>query len=159
MLVGFSQVTAVASKSFGTISDLRAQSGTDRVQVLVLGMNAVGDQNAGNYYWDAASTDTDDGFITVKVTNVATGRWKRIPNANTIKGSSTFSAITLQTSYVINHGLPFTPLQVYIQPMSSAAAVPSWISNINSTSFTINFSTVPLLGTLNLTVAWLVIKQ
>jgi len=155
----FGQVISVANKQFGIISDLRSQAGSDKVVVKVSGMTTVGDQNSGDYYWDVNSTATDDGFITIKVTNVTTGRWIRIPNANTIKGTSTFSALTLQTSYVINHGLPFTPLQVYIQPMSANAAVPSWVSNINSTSFTVNFSTVPILGTLNLSINWLVIKQ
>ena len=157
--VVFGQVTNVASKSFGTITDLRAQAGVSNVQVLLQGLSAIGDQNGGTYYWDASSTDTDDGFVTIKVTNVTTGRWKRMPTANTVKGSSLFSAVTLQTAYVVNHGLPFTPSQVYVQATTANAAVPSWISNINSTSFTINFSSVPLLGTLNLGFSWLVIKQ
>jgi len=69
------------------------------------------------------------------------------------------SGLALQTAYVINHGLPFTPLQVYIQARSSNAAVPSWVSAINSTSFTVNFASVPILGTNNIIIDWLVIKQ
>jgi len=158
-LFAIGQSMPTASKEFNIVTDLRAQAGTDNIQVSVKGLATVGDQNGGQYYWNATNTDPDDGFITIKVTTVDTGRWKRLPNANTIKGTSTFSSITLQTAYVINHGLPFTPLQVYIQAKSANAAVPSWISNINATSFTVNFSTVPLLGTLNLTFDWLVIKQ
>lgn len=155
----FAQLMPVASKSFGTIVDLRAQAGTDNVQVLVQGLSTVGDQNGGIYYWNSTSTAIDDGFITLAVTGVPTGRWIRMPNSNTIKGTSTFSALALTSSYVINHGLPFTPLQVFIQAKTANAAVPSWISNINSTSFTVNFSSVPLLGTLNLSFDWLAVKN
>jgi hypothetical protein len=158
-LNSFAQLMPVASKSFGTIVDLRAQAGTDNVQVLVQGLSVVGDQNGGVYYWNSTSTGTDDGFITLAVTGVTPGRWVRMPNSNTIKGTSTFSAVTLQSAYVISHGLPFTPLQVFIQAKTANAAVPSWVSNINSTSFTVNFSSVPLLGTLNLTFDWLAVKN
>lgn len=158
-LFSFSQVTTVASKSFGTIADLRAQAGTDNVQVLVQGLSAIGDQNGGVYFWMASSVDPDDGFVTIKVTSVTTGRWKRMPNANTIKGNITFSATALTTSYTVNHGLPFTPLQVYIQPRSANAAVPSWVSVIDGTKFIVNFASVPILGTNNITIDYLIIKQ
>jgi len=153
------QVTNVASKSFGTITDLRVQAGTDNVQVLLQGLVTAGDSNGGIYAWVATNTDTDDGFITIKVTNVTTGRWKRMSNENTIKGNVTFSATVLNSTYVVNHGLPFTPLHVYIQPRSANAAVPSWVSTITSTSFTVNFASVPILGTNNITIDYLVIKQ
>jgi len=153
------QVTNVASKSFGTISDLRLQAGTDNVQVLLQGLVTVGDSNGGIYAWIASNTDTDDGFITIKVTNVATGRWKRMSNANTIKGTVTFSATLLTTAYTVNHGLPFTPLQVYIQARSPNAAVPSWVSTIDATKFVVNFASVPILGTNNITIDYLILKQ
>jgi len=152
------QVTDVASKSFGTLTDLRAMGGSSNVQVLLQGLTAVGDGNGGLYYWNSTSTDADDSFITIKVTNITTGRWKRAANSNTIKGTITFSALTLTTAYNINHGLPFTPSQVYIQARSPNAAVPSWVSTIDGTKFTVNFASVPLLGTLNLTIDYLIIK-
>lgn len=153
------QLMPVASKSFGTLIDLRAQVGSDNVQVLLQGLSTIGDQNGGIYYWNATSTETDDGFSIVQVTGVTTGRWKRMPNANTVKGTTTFSAAALTTAYTVNHGLPFTPLQVYIQARSSNAAVPSWVSTINNTSFIVNFASIPILGTNNITIDWLVIKQ
>ncbi len=36
-----------------------------------------GDGGHGTFYWDAASTDADDGQDTIAVTGVSTGRWKR----------------------------------------------------------------------------------
>lgn len=151
--------TTVASQSFDTLADLRLQTGMANVQVLLMGLSNMNDNNGGMYRWDASSTDTDDGFTIVQVTGVTTGRWKRVGNSNTVKGTNTLSGLALQTAYVINHGLPFTPLQVYIQPRSANAAVPSWISAINSTSFTVNFASIPVIGTNNITIDWLVIKQ
>lgn len=153
------QLMPVASKSFGTIVDLRAQAGADNVQVLLQGLSTIGDQNGGIYYWNGTSTTADDGFTVVAVTGVTTGRWVRMPNANTVKGEVTFSATVLNSTYVVNHGLPFTPLQIYVQPKSANAAVPSWVSNITSTSFTVNFASVPILGTNNISIFWLAIKQ
>ena len=155
----FGQVTNVSSKSFGTIADLRTQIGSDNVQVLLQGLLTVGDSNGGIYAWVANNTEADDGFLIVKVANVTTGRWKRMSNSNSVKGNVTFSATILTSSYVVNHGLPFTPNQVYIQPRSANAAVPSWVSNITSTSFTVNFASVPVLGTNNITIDYLIIKQ
>ena len=160
------QSVAVSPVSFGTVADMRLQGGTVKVQVALLGLLNSDDGNGGIYKWDPNSTATDDGFLTVKVTNMNPGRWVRVSNGNTIKGSVTFSSLSLQTSYNVKYiiggvetVLPFVPTQVYVQARTPQAAVPSWISNITSSGFTINFSTVPLLGTLNLTVDFLVIKQ
>jgi len=150
---------SLGSTSFDTVADLRNSTGENKAQVSVLGLTAFDDSNGGNYMWSDSETGADNGFTIIKATNSATGRWKRLPNSNTVKGSSTFSSVTLQTAYVVPHNLPFTPLQVYIQPRTVAAAVVSWVSNINSTSFTVNFATVPIVGTLNITIDWLIIKQ
>lgn len=152
-------MTGVASQSFNLLSDLKTCVGTQDVQVLLLGLTSMYDNNGGTYTWDISSTATDDGFKTIQVTGVTTGRWLRVGNSNTVKSTSTVSGAALTTAYIINHGLPFTPAQVYIQPRSSNAAVPSWISSINSTSFTVNFASIPILGTNNITFDWLVIKQ
>ena len=157
--LSFAQTQGTATVSFGKVSDLKLQTGTSGVQVLVNGLTAVNDGNGGTYMWDATSTATDNAFTTIQVTGVTTGRWLRIANSNTIKNQVTLSGGALQTAYVVNHNLPFTPIQVYIQARSSNAAVPSWVSSINSTSFTINFASVPVLGTNNIVVDYLVIKQ
>jgi len=160
-LDSFSQATPTASKSLGTLSDLRAMAGTPNVQVLVQGLSSIGDQNGGTYYWNSSSTATDDGFTVVKVTTVTTGRWIRMTNSNTIKGLKTLSGLALQTAYNIayDNTLPSAPAMIIVQAYSANAAVPSWVSNVTSTGFTVNFASVPILGTNNITITYLIIKQ
>lgn len=155
------QLSPVASKAFGTITDLRAQKGAENVQVLLQGLITIADQNGGIYYWNATSTDADDGFLTVKVTSVDIGRWKRMVNANTIKGVKTLSGTILQTAYPItfDNALPSAPAMVIIQAYSANAAVPSWVSNVTTTGFVANFASVPVIGTNNIVISYLIIKQ
>lgn len=156
------QTIPAAQLTFGTVTDLRAQAGTSGTLAVLNGLNALNDGNGGTYMWDAASTTTDDGFVTVKVTSVATGRWKRIGNGNTIKGTVTTSGAALQTAYTVNYqsgALPFVPITVIVNPRSANAAVPSWISSITNTGFTINFASVPILGTNNIVFDYIVVKQ
>ncbi len=42
------------------------------------GYYSAGDGGGGQFYWDATSTETDNGGTIIKATSVATGRWKRI---------------------------------------------------------------------------------
>lgn len=74
------------------------------------------------------------------------------------KGSATLSGTSMQTAYTITHGLSYTPSMVFIQPSSSDAAALSWISNITSTSFTVNFQSVPAIGTNNISFNWISYK-
>lgn len=150
------------SQTFNTaLGDMKANIGTNGVQVSVNGLLTVGDDNPGFYRWDAASTVVDDGFKVISVSGVSIGRWTRVGNSNTIKLSGTLSGTALQTAYVVTYGttLPFTPITVIPIPRSAAAAQPSWITNITTTGFTINFSTVPIIGTLNLVLDYVVVKQ
>lgn len=155
------QSIPVAPNTFGTVADLRAQAGSANVQVLLNGLTTIGDNNGGTYMWNATSTATDDGFIIIQATGVNPGRWVRLVNANTIKGTKTLSGTILQTAYVISYDnpLPSIPAMVIIQAYSANAAVPSWVSNVTTTGFTANFSSVPVLGTNNLTITYLIIKQ
>lgn len=150
----------IASKQFGTVADLRLQAGMQGTIVNLSGLTTANDKNGGNYYWNSASTATDDGISVIKVTNVTTGRWIKMLNENTIKGSKTFNGVTLQTAYPITFdtALPVAPAMVIIQAYSANAAVPSWVSNVTTTGFTVNFASVPLIGTLNLSITYLVIK-
>lgn len=157
------QSIPVAQNTFGTLADLRGQvGGVASVQVLLKGLNSINDSNGGTYMWSTTSTSTDDGFTIIRPTSISAGspgRWLRLTNSNTIKGNVTFSGTLLQTAYVVNHGLPFTPAQVIIQARSNNAAAYSYVSAINSTSFTINFLTVPVIGSANISFDYLVIKQ
>ena len=160
-ILAHGQSIPVAKNTFGTISDLRSQAGTDKVQVLLNGLSTVGDNNGGTYMWNATSTATDDGFLVVAATGVQTGRWIRLVNANTIKGTKTLSGTILQTAYNINYDtpLPAIPAMIVVQPYSSNAAVPSWVSNVTTTGFTVNFASVPIVGTNNIEIRYLIIKQ
>jgi hypothetical protein len=53
----------------------------DGVNVIVSGYYSAGDGGGGQFYWDAASTESDNGgTIIVPTSNPAVGRWKRICN-------------------------------------------------------------------------------
>lgn len=63
-----------------TISSLRALSliPIDGQTITVLGYYANGDGGGGQFYWDATSTEADNGGTIIKVTSITTGRWIRI---------------------------------------------------------------------------------
>lgn len=44
----------------------------------ILGYYAAGDGGGGKFYWDATSTDTDNGGTIIQATGVTTGRWLRV---------------------------------------------------------------------------------
>lgn len=69
--------------------------------------------------------------------------------------TTVFSGIALTTSYVVTHGLSFTPGKIFIMPRSLSAAALSYVSSITSTIFTITFLTVPVLGTNNISFDWI----
>lgn len=154
------QSTPTPNVTFATVvNDLKSRVGVDGAQVVVSGLQTANDENGGTYMWRSSSTTADNGFTVIQVTGTATGRWHRVGNSNTVKGTVAFNGVLLQTAYVVTHGLPFAPSQVYIQAMSANAAQLSWVSNITATSFTINFLAVPVVGTNNLVFNWLAIKQ
>ncbi len=93
------QIDAAAVPHVATIATLRAKpcytflscasytlAGTitapsDGAVLNVLGYYTVGDLGGGLFRWNAASTATDDGGITIAQTGTTTGRWVRIPPA------------------------------------------------------------------------------
>ena len=162
--IASAQTVPAAQLIFSTVADLRLQVGTDNSIATLNGLTAKNDGNGGIYMWNATSTTADDGFINIQVTGVTTGRWVRIGNGNTIKGSVTFSGLALTTSYAVNYPqgtLPFVPITVLVIPRSANAAALSYIPSggITNTGFTINFLTVPVLGTNNISFDFVVIKQ
>ena len=67
---------------FDDMDTLIANVGTfDGQLAFICGYHAVGDGGSGFFRWNAASTTTDDGGITIKATASATGRWVRIYSA------------------------------------------------------------------------------
>lgn len=65
---------------YDSIADMRAGSGggVDGAVADLLGYNTPGDNGGGKFYWDATSTDADNGLTIIKVTSIATGRWLRL---------------------------------------------------------------------------------
>lgn len=156
----FGQASLLPSVFFNTRADMRGQKGTEGVQVLLNGLLSTNDSNGGVYMWNSTSTDADDGFVTLQVTGVATGRWKRIGNGNTIKGSVTFNGTLLQTAYPVSFtALPFVPITVVIIPRSANASALSWVSSITSSGFTVNFLSVPVIGQANIAFDYIIVKQ
>jgi len=69
-------------------------------------------------------------------------------------GSVVLSGVSLQTQYIVSHGLGYTPKSIWVQPRSADAAALSYIDNFTSTTFRITFLTVPVLGTNNIDFDW-----
>jgi len=67
------------------------------------------------------------------------------------RNSGTATIASGSTSVTVNHGLVCTPSRVLITPLAQPSGN-LWVSNITSTSFTINISSAP---SVNLPVAWL----
>lgn len=62
-----------------SIAELRAITFTpsDGDTIQVTGYYTKGGSGGGQFYWDAASTEADDGGIVIKVASITTGRWIR----------------------------------------------------------------------------------
>lgn len=169
--IASAQTTSVAQLNFGTVSDLRQQgSDTDGIMATLAGLATTSDGNGGMYRWNTTSTATDDGFVTIKVANITTGRWLRIGNGNTIKGQVTFTGIAAVTSYTVAYQqgtLPFTPIGVIINPRTSAGSYGYYIdknTGISNTNFTVSYNPtlIGLLGALtgqSITFDYIIIKQ
>jgi hypothetical protein len=69
---------------FASVADMKASSGwttlTDGSPVLLEGYYSANDGGGGGCYWDASSTETDDGGLIFQITGVTTGRVKRLYN-------------------------------------------------------------------------------
>ena len=72
---------------FNTLAEMRAFPDTDFIQgipAMLQGSAAAGDQVAKFFYWDTASTGTDDGNLIVKPTATTTGRWLRVGGSGAV---------------------------------------------------------------------------
>lgn len=155
----FCQTIPHALVYLSTVSDLRLQTPQASEVINLMGLSSATDQNGGVYNWNPTSTATDDGFLTIQVTGISTGRWLRVGNGNTIKGTVSSTGIALTFSYTVNYQqgtLPFVPITVLIIGRSAAASGPNYISSITNTGFTVVFTGVPI-GTI--TFDYIVIKQ
>ena len=63
------------------IAALRLIDGNTEIKkAFVNGYYTAGDGGGGEFYWDATSTDTDNGGTIIQATGITTGRWKRLYN-------------------------------------------------------------------------------
>lgn len=99
---------------------------------------------------------------TARPTVANTGSYTDLLNLPTIiqgtKGTATISGVSLQTAYVITHGLGYTPSQVYIQSTTLAGAALNYVTTITGTTFTVNFVVAPSIGTNNIMFYWTAYK-
>jgi hypothetical protein len=72
------------TNTFDTISELKTQIGNANTRVTVLGYYSAGDGGGGQFYWDSTSTESDNAGTIIQVSGVATGRWKRAIEGNTL---------------------------------------------------------------------------
>jgi hypothetical protein len=64
--------------TINSIADLKTFTAHDTDSAVeLLGYYTKGDGGGGSFYWDAASTEADNGGTIIQVTGVTTGRWKR----------------------------------------------------------------------------------
>jgi hypothetical protein len=85
---------------FLNIAELRTRKGSSNVQVSVSGGVTANDGLGGNYYWDNASTESDNGGSIIAVTGVATGRWKKLTNYLPASGGTVTGKVNLGTSNI-----------------------------------------------------------
>ena len=67
-----------STKLVDSITELKLISGSIADKLEVLGYYEKGDGGGGTFYWDATSTETDNGGTIIQATGVTTGRWKRV---------------------------------------------------------------------------------
>lgn len=82
--VSYTNVTGTAVLGFDSVSDMRSGAGgdSDGQRSTLLGYSGPGDRGGGEFYWDSASTETDNTGTVVKVNSIATGRWIRLYSGN-----------------------------------------------------------------------------
>jgi len=138
----------MTGQSFDSLTDLALQKGTEGATVYVSYATTAGDRGGGNYRWSDSAVNTPDGINYVQVTGVTTGRWVRMRNNNYTAGTIAFNISLGVTTYVVAHGLPFTPTAILLEAISDSAAIGNRkISNISSTTFTVVYgSTLGLIA-------------
>lgn len=114
-----------AIKSYANIAALRAITAVPSItDATIRGYYADGDGGSGFIYWDAVSTETDNGATIFKATVITTGRWKRnLPGVLSVKqagakgNGSTDDTLAIQAAIdaiAIPGGIVFLPEGNYI---------------------------------------------
>ena len=73
------EVEALPETTLTAISNLKSETvNFEGKSIEVLGYYAKGDGGGGLFYWDAASTEADNGGTIIQATAITAGRWKRV---------------------------------------------------------------------------------
>jgi len=78
--MALTKVSSIMTTQATNIAEIKTQgsSVSDNDSISVLGYYTAGDSGGGTFYWDATSTETDNGGTIIQATGVTTGRWKRL---------------------------------------------------------------------------------
>jgi len=137
----------MTGQAFDSLADLALQAGTEGVVVYVAyGVNP-DDRGGGNYRWSSTAVNTADGINYIQVSGMSVGRWTRMRNNNYSTGTFSITVALLTLTYTVSHGLPYIPSGILLEALSQQGAIGDrWISNINATTFTVNYRSLPLAG-------------
>lgn len=114
-----------STKLFDSIAELKLISGSIADKLEVLGYYEKGDGGGGTFYWDATSTETDNGGTIIQATGVTTGRWKRVfSGAINVKWFGAKGDNTFDNTLAIQNSI------VYATTNKTSVFVPSGIYNI-----------------------------
>ena len=137
------EVEALPEKTLAAISDLKSETvNFEGKAIEVLGYYAKGDGGGGLFYWDAESTEADNGGTIIQATAITTGRWKRAfsgaVNAKWFgaKGDGvTDDTISLQNSLnYLNNGYTYTlPDGIYIVSEINIQSIENGVFNLLGT--------------------------
>jgi|GEM_PF-3841264 len=162
-LGGAQEIVRVGGGSFASLSALRGSTGINGVVVTVIGNASMSDGMGGQFMYNTASTANDDSLTVFKPTRInGAGRWVKLNNSNSVKGSYVGTAALLKARFTVTHGLGFTPVAVFVAPTSPAACLGWWVdkTTITATTFDVIFATAPVLGLVNnVTFDWIAIKK
>lgn len=97
-----------------TAAQLRSFVGLSNMSVSLLGINAIGDGFAGNYYWSGSSTAADDNLNVIRPTGLTVGAWLRVTTtAQVLQTATTLAALRALP-------VPVNPSVIYLEGTLSA---------------------------------------
>lgn len=115
---------AVRSLQLNTISELRALTSTSwSGTAYVAGYAAAGDGGGGTFYWDSASSATDDAGMVIRPNALpATGRWRRVYEGSLIN-VKWFGARGASWDFATQDEAGFTAALAYTNGLASGGTV------------------------------------
>jgi len=89
--------------SVDVVTDMKALTIGNNIFIRTLGRNSVNDGGGWTYYWDAESTDADDGGMTIQPASLpAAGRWKGVFPDNRELNLKVYDAVCDGTTNDVN---------------------------------------------------------